>query len=237
MFALTIGATMASAVLVTAQQKSPGTESGTNSSAPAKVTYIGCLSPGSGENAYLLTKGKEKGVKGKDNPRRQLQAGGRREGQAGAACDARSHDHRHIVRGGGARVVRGLGRNASHVHRHGNQDRIAVLRLTPLTSAPVVRDSRGGLTKGATPCSRLRPRQGIFQTRIADWAVIRVQLAGPTRPALRTASNVQTVPASASLVVHPRERLGRRQAVDTWRDHDRVTFCHERAVASPGIRP
>ena len=50
MFALTIGATMASAVLVTAQQNSPGTESGTNPSAPAKVTYIGCLSPGSGEN-------------------------------------------------------------------------------------------------------------------------------------------------------------------------------------------
>ncbi len=69
MFALTIGATMASAVLVTAQQNSPGTESGTNPSAPAKVTYVGCLSPGSGENSYLLTKGKEKGAKGKDNPR------------------------------------------------------------------------------------------------------------------------------------------------------------------------
>ena len=69
MFALTIGATMASAVLVTAQQKSAGTGSATSPSAPAKITYTGCLTPGSGENAYLLTNGKEKGVKGKDNPR------------------------------------------------------------------------------------------------------------------------------------------------------------------------
>ena len=67
--ALTIGATIASAVLGAAQQKSTGSGSGSDSSTTAKVTFVGCLTPGSGENAYLLTNGKEKGAKGKDNPR------------------------------------------------------------------------------------------------------------------------------------------------------------------------
>ena len=69
MFVLTIGATIASAALIGAQQKSTGTGSGTTATPAANVTYVGCLSPGSGENAYLLTNGKQKGVKGKDTPR------------------------------------------------------------------------------------------------------------------------------------------------------------------------
>ena len=64
LIALMIGAMMSAAVL-SAQQKSTASGSG---SAPADagkaVTYVGCLAPGSGTDAYMLTNAKEKGVKG-----------------------------------------------------------------------------------------------------------------------------------------------------------------------------
>lgn len=64
LMALMIGAMMSAAVL-SAQQKSTPSGSG---SAPADagkaVTYVGCLVPGSGTDAHMLTNAKEKGVKG-----------------------------------------------------------------------------------------------------------------------------------------------------------------------------
>ena len=64
LIALMIGAMMSAAVL-SAQQKSTASGSGTAPADAGKaVTYVGCLAPGSGTDAYMLTNAKEKGVKG-----------------------------------------------------------------------------------------------------------------------------------------------------------------------------
>src|SRR5262245_53542968 len=60
-----IGAAMMSAAVVSAQQKSTPSGSGAaQPSADKAVTYVGCLAPGGGADAYLLTNAKEKGAKG-----------------------------------------------------------------------------------------------------------------------------------------------------------------------------
>jgi hypothetical protein len=65
LIALMIGAIMSAAVL-SAQQKSTSSGSGTAPADASKaVTYVGCLVPGSGTDAYMLTNAKEKSAKGK----------------------------------------------------------------------------------------------------------------------------------------------------------------------------
>ena len=65
-FVATIGAVIASAAFLAAQAKTPQPAAGsTTAQAAGKTqTFIGCLGPGSSENAFLLSNAEEKGVKG-----------------------------------------------------------------------------------------------------------------------------------------------------------------------------